>query len=678
MDLRLFARVYQVLNSDQVIVAAKIIRKTDFDQRLMPAALQYARAGTNPYLTKSLESVISMKDIPINSIRIIMKQIFEGINLLHESGFVGNIDASKILLHNPPGSKNIVIKLSNTWLAKSKQEKPQQPSLSRSSSQQFIAPELMATNTKKGGEKTQSKEDEIENGKKVDVWSVGLILYQIVAHGLPDNVKTQQDLQSRLSQNQFVRPDSLKDDLLWDLIYNLLEADPQFRFTAEQALQHEFFNMDKALLTQSKSQQQLVNSQSGFIKTIAQFWGEKEKKKKSEKIQKAAEERTLKKSKVDKSKAKHRYQDLEVKAMLKQMNEKYMKERQEKGLEQEQESEYVDQYSEYSTSRVYQVLNSDQVIVAAKIIRKTDFDERLMPAALQYARAGTNPYLTKVIDIQQSNHFMIILMEYANLPSLESVISMKDIPINSIRIIMKQIFEGISLLHESGFVGNIDASKILLHNPPGSKNIVIKLSNTWLAKSKQEKPQQPSLSRSSSQQFIAPELMATNAKKGGEKTQSKEDEIENGKKVDVWSVGLILYQIVAHGLPDNAKTQQELQSRLSQNQFVRPDSLKDDLLWDLLYNLLEADPQRRFTAKQALQHEFFNLDQVLLKQSKSQQQLVNSQSGFIKTIAQFWDDKEKKRKSEKIQKAAEEKQVEEKKEKKTKKKTKADKLSQKH
>ncbi|KAA6390140.1 MAG: hypothetical protein EZS28_014331, partial [Streblomastix strix] len=208
MDLRLFARVYQVLNSDQVIVAAKIIRKTDFDERLMPVALQYARAGTNPYLTKSLESVISMKDIPINSIRIIMKQIFEGINLLHESGFVGNIDASKILLHNPPGSKNIVIKLSNTWLAKSKQEKPQQPSLTRSSSQQFIAPELMATNAKKGGEKTLSKEDEIENGKKVDVWSVGLILYQIVAHGLPDNAKTQQDLQSRLGQNQFIRPDS--------------------------------------------------------------------------------------------------------------------------------------------------------------------------------------------------------------------------------------------------------------------------------------------------------------------------------------------------------------------------------------------------------------------------------------------------------------------------------------
>ncbi|KAA6357601.1 MAG: hypothetical protein EZS28_046872, partial [Streblomastix strix] len=79
--------------------------------------------------------------------------------------------------------------------------------------------------------------DRIADGK-VDVWAAGLILYQLLCHEYPYDFLEAQFL---------IRPTIIQDDIVWDLISKLLAFDKTQRLTAEQALQHEFFNGEQAI-----------------------------------------------------------------------------------------------------------------------------------------------------------------------------------------------------------------------------------------------------------------------------------------------------------------------------------------------------------------------------------------------------------------------------------------------
>ncbi|KAA6312791.1 MAG: hypothetical protein EZS28_055864, partial [Streblomastix strix] len=55
----------------------------------------------------------------------------------------------------------------------------------------------------------------------------------------------------------------------------------------------------------------------------------------------------------------------------------------------------------------------------------------------------------------------------------------------------------------------------------------------------------------------------------------------------------------------------------------RPDDLKDNLLWDLLSQMLEFDPNKRITAAKALQHPYFTSPEAIADVSKEQQDLAS-------------------------------------------------------
>ncbi|KAA6375851.1 MAG: hypothetical protein EZS28_028623 [Streblomastix strix] len=81
-------------------------------------------------------------------------------------------------------------------------------------------------------------------------------------------------------------------------------------------------------------------------------------------------------------------------------------------------------------------------------------------------------------------------------------------------------------------------------------------------------------------------------------------------KVDIWSAGEILFQLLTHELPFKAQTFEELQLKISQKQLNRPSTIKDNLLWDLLTKLLEFDPNVKISASEALMHPYFTGQQA--------------------------------------------------------------------
>ncbi|KAA6375713.1 MAG: hypothetical protein EZS28_028760 [Streblomastix strix] len=82
---------------------------------------------------------------------------------------------------------------------------------------------------------------------KIDMWAVGIILFQLTTHTFPFETTELPDINQFMFARQLNRPDVLKDDLLWDFLQHLLSFDRNSRFSAEQALKHDFLSGESAI-----------------------------------------------------------------------------------------------------------------------------------------------------------------------------------------------------------------------------------------------------------------------------------------------------------------------------------------------------------------------------------------------------------------------------------------------
>ncbi len=94
-----------------------------------------------------------------------------------------------------------------------------------------------------------------------------------------------------------------------------------------------------------------------------------------------------------------------------------------------------------------------------------------------------------------------------------------------------------------------------------------------------------------------------------ERIQGKLDnEFESFKKADMWSVGVLLFTLIAGVPPFDGKTNDELYEKISAGEFSFTgrewDSVPDAK--NLIYHLLQFDPNERYDAHEAVNHNFFN------------------------------------------------------------------------
>jgi serine/threonine protein kinase len=82
-----------------------------------------------------------------------------------------------------------------------------------------------------------------------------------------------------------------------------------------------------------------------------------------------------------------------------------------------------------------------------------------------------------------------------------------------------------------------------------------------------------------------------------------------GKPVDIWSLGILLYALLCGCFPFRAKAYPDLYRRIARGTFAIPDELSAPVK-DLLRQLLTVDPEQRVTSHAALRHSWLQVQYI--------------------------------------------------------------------
>jgi serine/threonine protein kinase len=161
-----------------------------------------------------------------NKIKLIIKQIANGLNYLHEYGIIHrDLKPQNILIKEYP--PNIVLKIGDFGLSKVM-------GMNETTSDclgtiYFSSPEIIMKK---------------RYSNKVDVWSLGVIIYILLFGVVPfnDNKIVQTDIGKRICTEEIIFPNirQLSNDLI-SLIKGCLDKNYQKRFSIKDVLNHKWF-----------------------------------------------------------------------------------------------------------------------------------------------------------------------------------------------------------------------------------------------------------------------------------------------------------------------------------------------------------------------------------------------------------------------------------------------------
>ena len=174
-----------------------------------------------------LEKYISEKKtgLTIEEIKNIFTKLNNALKRMVDNGVIhGNLKLSNILIKN--NENNEIIPLLNEY---GKNEIIDEKLKVMQSTSEYSAPE-------------QLNGENLDN--KVDLWSIGIILYRLYFNEFPYSGETQVALNNDIKKKKKLK--ICEENFYFnDLIKKLLIADPNYRITWEQYFEHKFWSQDK-------------------------------------------------------------------------------------------------------------------------------------------------------------------------------------------------------------------------------------------------------------------------------------------------------------------------------------------------------------------------------------------------------------------------------------------------
>mmetsp|Transcript_23018 Transcript_23018/g.47709 ORF Transcript_23018/g.47709 Transcript_23018/m.47709 type:complete len:553 (+) Transcript_23018:337-1995(+) len=193
-----------------------------------------------------------------------------------------------------------------------------------------------------------------------------------------------------------------------------------------------------------------------------------------------------------------------------------------------------------------------------------------------------HPRLIRLFETLESPKRIHLIMEFVSAGNLCSYVKRRRrLPEEEARKIFYQISVALCFMHDSEIIHrDVKLENVLLDKDGNSKLIDFGFS----VFSKDKKALKVFCGTPS---YMAPEIV-------------RRIEYE-GKPIDAWSLGVVLYALVCGCFPFSAKSYPELYKKIMRGQFRIPDTLSQGVK-DLIRNLLVLDPRKRYTVHQARSH----------------------------------------------------------------------------
>jgi calcium-dependent protein kinase len=236
--------------------------------------------------------------------------------------------------------------------------------------------------------------------------------------------------------------------------------------------------------------------------------------------------------------------------------------------------------------------------VAMKVIKKdkeNELDEQEIRNEINILKQLSHPNIVKIYEFYISENHYYIITEFCKEGELFSYIKNKYSE-RQLAVLFYQVFSGLWYLHENKIIHrDIKLENIMIDGKEkdkttGEELFWAKIIDFGTAKLFEKNKKEKDVVGSS--YYIAPEVLKQNY----------------NEKCDTWSVGVILYMTLVGRAPFDGKDDEEIIYRINSVDYNKnePRLVKHSPeVRDLVSHLLDKNIERRYSAKEALNHPWF-------------------------------------------------------------------------
>lgn len=194
-----------------------------------------------------------------------------------------------------------------------------------------------------------------------------------------------------------------------------------------------------------------------------------------------------------------------------------------------------------------------------------------------------HPSILELYNFFEDANYVYLILELCHNGELQHYIKQKILGENEAANIMKQVVKGIKYLHSHNILHrDISLSNLLL-----TKDMQVKIADFGLA-AQLNCPEEKHMTMCGTPNFISPEVASRNS---------------HGLQADVWSLGCLLYTLLVGKPPFDTQGVKSTLNKVVNANYELPAHLSAEAK-DLIYNLLQKNPNDRITLDQILEHSF--------------------------------------------------------------------------
>ncbi|CAK82281.1 unnamed protein product (macronuclear) [Paramecium tetraurelia] len=217
-------------------------------------------------------------------------------------------------------------------------------------------------------------------------------------------------------------------------------------------------------------------------------------------------------------------------------------------------------------------------------------DEEHLLNEINMLKRIKNPNIIEILDVLQTKDHYYIILEYCNLGDLDSLLRQKNIiKLDDHIIFLQDILNAFTTLIRQGIAHrDLKPANVLVHQE--GKRKIFKLADFGYAKTVFNYKAQILKSNLGTPAYMSPQLL-------------KEEQYTT--KSDIWSFGIILYQIIFNTLPWVGKSEGDLVQKILSVPIAFPQYPKiSTVCQDLIINCLQANEDKRINWDDLFRHPY--------------------------------------------------------------------------